>query len=169
MGFVNSPVLLRPGEHDALLRLVKPLRGSIRYPPLIDAAGRPSPILGHAGRIVIVDLIDLTGVFDYNVVGANEVGEHVGARSVPADPPFDGIASIAHTPSAPHYRVKVRHLISNMVKRRACGTGESDAMVIPIATDEIHDPGPVAEPEPKNVGVIPSSFLDFGGVEHGMG
>ncbi len=44
-------------------------------------------VVRHVGRLV--DLLDLGGVFDHEAVGLDEIGEHVVARPVAADAPFD--------------------------------------------------------------------------------
>src|SRR6185437_16828317 len=54
---------------------------ALRWPgidaPLIVAARLPGPILGIADLVLLVHLLDLGGVFDHHLLGADEIGEDV--------------------------------------------------------------------------------------------
>ena len=121
------------------------------HAPPIDPSGRPFPVVGAPFRIAVVDLLDVARVFDDHVFRAQEVREHIVAGAVAADTPFDGMAVITHTPGAPHDRIKIRHFIGNVMQRGAVTMDECDTVMIGIAADKIHHPGPVRHLEAQHI------------------
>ena len=99
------------------------------------------PPIGVVADIVVVDLLDLGGVFGDEAVRLDEIGEHVAAGAVPADAPHDLVAALAHAAGAAHQAVDVRHLIGHVVERRPVAAREGDAVMVGAAAHEVHHEG----------------------------
>src|SRR6478735_5538973 len=83
-------------EEDALLGFLQGGAGWRRDAPLVDAAGRPLPVLGAARLVVLVDLLHFGGVLDDDAERIDEVVEEVVAGPVPARAPLDRVAGVLH-------------------------------------------------------------------------
>src|SRR3954469_22007516 len=91
------------GEENALLRLLQGGGRRGRDAPLVDASGRPLPVVRPVRFVAVVDLLHVRGVFDDDAEGIDEVVEEVVARAVAAGPPLDREAGVAHAAAAAHH------------------------------------------------------------------
>jgi hypothetical protein len=65
---------------------------------VVDAAGRPFPVLGPAHRVAVIDLLDVGRVLDDEAGRADELVEAVVAGAVPPRTPFDAVARVMRPP-----------------------------------------------------------------------
>src|SRR5215469_14507464 len=136
---------------DALLRRLHAARRTASDAPLIQPALRPGPIFRASWLVAFADAGDLGGIFDHDLVRADEISEHVVARPMPADAPFDRKAAFAQTAGAAHDAVDVRHLERDMVERRRRTARERQDMVLIVAAEERHRPRLVDDTESEMV------------------
>src|SRR4051812_3035201 len=91
-------------EQDTLLRLLQGGGRRGRDAPLVDAAGRPLPVVRAAHLVALVDLLHFGGVLDHHAERIDEVVEQVVAGAVAARAPLDREAGVTHAAAAAHHR-----------------------------------------------------------------
>ncbi len=123
-------------------------------------------ILRHVGGVI--ELVELGGVFGHEAVRLDEIGEHVAARSVPADAPLDVEAALLDTAGAAHQPVDVRQLVGHVVERGAVVAEDRHAVVIRAAAQELHHVRAVGKLEAEHVDEKRHLVVGARAVEHDM-
>ena len=136
---------------------------------MIEPARQPTPLLRRLGAVAGVNLLHLGCQFHRHVLGAEKIAEHVVARPVPARPPFDGAAVVAHAPGAAHHQFEIGHLERDMIERRAAGEAEHHAVVIAIAREKAQPRRGVGERKAERVAVAGERGLTVAGIDVDVG
>lgn len=85
---------------------------------MIEAAGRPCPVLGFAYPVIVAYLLHFACVFDRKFFRPTKIGEDIVSRSMPAWSPLHGISMITHTTDATHDGIEIWHFESNVIEIR---------------------------------------------------